>query len=172
MKHAVVVMPFVLFAVFAELALSAVFGGQGAARPDLVLIVVCMAALNLPERPAVLCGFASGFVLDAFSGGAFGTCIAAYTAAAFIANRLRRGVAHENILTQIILVFAITGFVESACIARLGVLSRSFDIRLAVDAAIGTAVLTALAAPVVFQLRQPVFERIGALPHSRGLSVN
>jgi len=169
MRYVILFLPVFAAAMLLEILVAPLFSGMGgaAARPDLVLVALCLAALNLPERQAVLCGLAAGLLLDSFSGGAFGTCSAAYAAAAFVASRARRSIAHDGIFTQILVVFALSGFVEALCLTRLSVLSPSFDERAAAVTVFLDAILSALAAPVFFQVRRSVFEKIGLLPPSK-----
>ncbi|MHC4660664.1 MAG: rod shape-determining protein MreD [Planctomycetota bacterium] len=169
MKRAIALLPVVFIAAVIEIILAGVFGGSDTdyfARPDIVLAIVCLVAVNLPLKSAVLCGLLAGVVLDLFSGGAFGTYAAAYTAAASVSGSVRRSVAHDAVISQILLVLILACFVESFCIVRLSLLSRSFDVFAAVQTSLFSVLLSGLAAPIIFQMKEIFFERFGFLPSS------
>ncbi len=79
-------------------------------RPDLILLLACVAGLFFGRRRGLLLGALAGFLQDSLSGGLFGLNILSKALVGLAAGALQRNVGLHHRLLQALLVAVLTAF--------------------------------------------------------------
>lgn len=154
------VMPIALLVMLLQVTVFSSFELWGA-RPDLALSVVLFFSLFMERREALALGFAVGTLTDALSGGALGVHALGYMLVALAASRFREDLYASHVLTQVALAFPAALFTSVLVMARLWVLSVSFDAGAAFDTALASSLYTAALTPALFFALGPFRKMVG-----------
>lgn len=131
-------------------------------RPDAALAVALLAALA--ARDTALAGSAAwtvGFLTDFASGGRLGAFALCFLAAGLIAHALRRVIAGDTAIGQIVLISLLALLVNAVDGAGAAMRSPGVGAARIVAHALGTAAYTAVLVPVLALLGRPVWARFG-----------